>query len=246
MRLPLTPIIFVLITVAVLARAQSMPSAPNFANGMEQLFGSNNNFTATAQLTVGSMSLTGSFFANGNNTRIDISTDNIKGLPLAMSVLTQMQESGMDHYSAVSLPSQGIDMLVFPGLNGYIVSHNPTPSFSSTNMQIAVQSLGSTTINNHACSIESVQMTNSRGQTHTFTVWYATDFNLFPIQISTTPPGENGITLNFADITVGNANDSEFGFPAGYKKFESPTQVLMEMLATKPADVPVPSDGIIR
>jgi hypothetical protein len=223
-----------------------MPSGPNFASGMAQLFGTNNNFTATLNMSVGGMTLSGTFYASGIKSRMDISTSGIQGLPLAMSVISRMQESGLDHYSAVSRPDQGIDMLVFPGLNGYITTPSRSANFISTNMQLTVTDNGTTTLNGHTCAIETVQMTNARGQTRTFTVWYALDFSNFPIQISTAAPGESGITVSFTNITLGGVDDSQFGFPTGYKRFYSPEQILLEMLSTAPTTVTVPADGIIR
>lgn len=109
------------------------------------------------------------------------------------------------------------------------------PSMYDSDVVFEKKKLGNETIDGHPCvKYDSVYYRKSKPtEKHKATIWEAQDLKEFPIQMEVTVPanpkypGSGGkMTMKYKDVKLGAATASMFEVPSGYKKVNSPQEVM--------------------
>ena len=224
--------------------SQNTPTGPSFGNGLLPIFGTNTAFSANLQFQVAAMTITGKFYSDDTKTRFEIGLDSIQGITLMPSVTSQMKAMGMGDYIVIDRPDDNISYMVYPGMSAYIPSTKVPADFADAGMQMQTTDIGQVMVNGHVCDKKTVVITNSRGQTRTFTAWFATDLSGFPVQIRSSLKDGSTVTMLFKNVVLGSPDSTLFDAPSGYKKYDSAAALMLSVISTTGWDTyqPNPND----
>lgn len=109
------------------------------------------------------------------------------------------------------------------------------PTMYDTDVVFEKKKVGNETIDGHPCvKYDSVYYRKSKPEEkHKATIWEAQDLKDFPIQMEVTVPanpkypGSGGkMIVKYKDVKLGAATASMFEVPSGYKKVNSPQEVM--------------------
>jgi hypothetical protein len=194
-----------------------------------KLFGKVTAFSATAEMSTEgmgapAMEMTMSMLDGKTRNEVDMTRSRMPAQAVA-----QMKQMGMDKVVMLGLPAKQEMLVIYPGLQAYAEQayNGAQASTASSDAKIETTSLGSDTIDNHACDKSKVVVTDKDGNKHEATVWYATDLKRFPIQIQMAEPTGGTATMKFKDVKFDKPDASLFDAPAGYTKYSS-VQELMQ------------------
>jgi len=215
--------------------AQRMGGPGNLGTAeMAKIFGKNQAFTATADMTVadsqhgGPVEMESNYaFLNGN-VRIDMNLASMKGGGMSPQAAAQMKQMGMDQMSTIYRGDKGSTYMVYPGMKSYC---EMSPGGQQTNTtekppKIETAAQGTETIDGHVCTKNLITITEDDGTKHVMTAWQAKDLNDFPIKTEM-HEGTTSINTHFSNIKLSAPDASLFNPPADYKQYSNIQEMMM-------------------
>lgn len=211
------------------------PSVPQFGDGMEKLFGSNQTFSAETQIQASNgnnpMTMSGKMYFDKGNSRFEMDLSQMQGASFPPQAMAQMKTMGLDKMVSITQSNKKILYLVYPDAQVYTEMTPATPDTSATNAEAAPQitAEGNETVAGHPCVKNKVVVTDKQGVQHEFTVWDATDLKNFPIQIAMNAE-DNAVTFTFQNVSFTTPDPSLFLPPTGFTKYDSMQDMMQAVM----------------
>jgi hypothetical protein len=203
---------------------------------MAKIFGNNQAFTATADITIADaqrglpVEMTASYAFLKGNLRTDIDMTTMKGTKMPPQAMAQMKQMGMDRAVNIYRGDKKIMYLVYPGLNSYIEitppSAPPADKAEPKQPKIDITPVGKDTVDGHPCVQNKITFTADDGSHHEVLAWQATDLNDFPIKSEMQANGAT-ITTHFSNVKLSAPDASVFDPPGGFTKYGSIQEMMM-------------------
>jgi Domain of unknown function (DUF4412) len=209
----------------------------DFGNGqMAKIFGKNQAFTATADVTITDksrpepMQMESAYAVLNGNLRTETDMTATKGLGMPPQVLAQMKQMGMDRTISIYRSDKKLSYLVYPGLKAYCEIKaedlQPTDKTDQKEPKMETTPIGKETVDGHPCVKNKVTFTTDDGKQHEMIVWNASDLKDFPLK-SEMQFGGAIITTHFRDIKMSAPAASLFDPPTDYKVYGSMQEMMM-------------------
>ena len=210
--------------------------ARDFGNGqLAKIFGMNQSFTATADVTIADKSRTApiemesAYAVLKGNVRTDTDMASMKGVNMPPQAIAQMKQMGMDRTISIYRSDKKLAYLVYPGLKAYCVinpAETQTDKAQPKEPKIESTVIGKDTVDGHPCVKNKVTITTDDGKEHEIIVWKAGDLKDFPIQTEMQSGGAT-ITTHFRDIKTSAPDASLFDPPSDFKAYASMQEMMM-------------------
>jgi hypothetical protein len=225
------------LTTPVVFGQRMMGGVRDFGSAqMAKVFGKNDAFTATAEMTIADKSRpepmqmeTGYAVLKGNvRTEMDMTT--MKGVNMPPEAIAQMKQMGMDRTISIYRGDKKLMYLVYPGLKGYCeinpAAMQPTDKPDQKEAKIEVTPIGKEAVDGHPCVKNKITITTDDGKQHEIIAWQASDMHDFPIKTEMQAGGAT-ITTHFRDIKMSAPAASLFDPPSDFKAYGSMQEMMM-------------------
>ncbi len=203
---------------------------------MSKIFGQNQAFTATAEVTIADksrpepMQMDSAYAVLKGNVRTETDMTTMKGISLPPQALAQMKQMGMDRTVSIYRTDKKLLYLIYPGLKGYCeinpASMQSTGKTNQTEPKVESTPIGKETVDGHPCVKNKVTFTTDDGKQHEMIVWAASDMKDFPLQTEMQTGGAT-VTTHFRDIKMTAPDASLFDPPTDYKAYGSVQEMMM-------------------
>jgi len=227
------------------ARAQmgGAPGVPDFGDGMDKLFGSNQTFSATMDMQVSSggspITMPGKISFDKGNSRVEMDISQMKGAALPPDAAAMMKSAGLDRMVTISQADKKIAYVIYPNAQAYTEMTPQSSDANGTNeAKVDITELGKETVDGHVCVKNKAVVTDKQGGKHEFTVWNATDLKNFPVKLEMNEQG--GATMTFKDIHFSKPAASLFVPPTGYTKYDSVQEMMQSVMMKSIGGMGVP------
>lgn len=228
------------------ASAQMLNPGESTDNGMDQLFGNNQAFSATMKTEVngdkGSVTATAKMFFNHGNSRTEMNISDVQSASLLAGTIAQMQAMGMDKTILISSADKKHNFLVYPDLQSYTMVPTPNAGSAATNenYQIQTTKLGDETVDGHPCVKNKTDVIVA-GKTNEFTVWNASDLKNFPVKIVMTK-NDTDVTISFQNVSFEKPEEGLFVPPSNFTRYDNfqalMREAMMKRMGKAPAAAP--------
>jgi hypothetical protein len=219
---------------------------PHFGGAINQLFGTNQTFSATLEFQPGgkdsfkshagpdgptfTISYSGQLSFDTGKSRFEMNTSESPGVLAGTRAM--MKAMGKDWMIAISRPDLKMDYLIYPNLHSYaaMTQTNAYASAAPTDFKVAAKELGKEVVDGHDCIKNQITLTDKDGVWQEFTVWNATDLKNFPVKIVTGDQGKPG-TILFKRVSFDPPADRLFEAPTDCVKYDNlPTMMRTEVM----------------
>ncbi len=213
----------VLLTIAIPAFAQfDGPGSTGVSASLIRLFGTNNTFTAQAELQVlgrdnkERIGTPMNFALAGNKIRVEVDMTRMRNREQP-DALAKVKPLGMDQVVSIIRPEQRTALIVFPKLSAFVKLDLPPNEAQAflTRAKIERTTLGKEKMEGHPCVKQRVIITDDAGKKSEATVWTATDLRNFPVCVAT-KENEGTVVIRFRQIQFKAAAAAQFEPPAGF------------------------------
>lgn len=214
---------------------------------MAKIFGKNQAFTATAEVTVldkqhgTPMTMETQYAFLKGNVRTDLDMATMKGTAMPPQAVAQMKAMGMDHTVNIFRGDKKLMYMIYPGLKSYcVIDTTMTPGADKPEEKepkIETTALGKETVDGHPCVKNKITITSGDGKQQDIIAWQASDLNDFPIKTEMVA-GNATITTHFTDIKMTAPDASLFDPPADYKKYDSIQELMMASMGAMRGGMP--------
>lgn len=161
-------------------------------------------------------------------------------MPMArMGTKSRVENAGMHGVITISLGDSKKTIMMNTSSKVYSEQvhqeRDQMPNMYDPDVVFDKKKVGNETIDGHPCvKYDTVYYRKSKpDEKHKATIWEAQDLKEFPIQMEITVPanpkypGSGGkMLIKYKDVKLGSATASMFEVPAGYKKVNSPQEVM--------------------
>ena len=227
----------------------------DFGNGqMAKIFGKNQAFTATAEVTItdksrpAPMQMESAYAVLKGNVRTEMDMTTMKGVNMPPQAVAQMKQMGMDRTISIYRSDKKLMYLVYPGLKAYCeinpAEMKPTDKAEPKEPKVESTVIGKDTVDGHPCVKNKVTITTDDGKEHEIIVWKASDLNDFPIQTEMQTGGAT-ISTHFRDIKMSAPDASLFDPPTDYKVYGSMQEMMMANMQRMMPPGGMPSGGVV-
>ena len=222
-----------LLTGGLSARAQfGGPGSTGVSASLIRLFGTNNNFTAQAEvqvLDVKNKELIGTpmnFAFADNKIRVEVDMNRMRN-KMEPDALAKVKPLGLDSVVSIIRPEQKAALIVFPKLSAFVKLEMPPSEAEAflTRAKIERTTVGKEKMEGHPCVKQRVVITDDAGKKSEATVWTATDLRGFPVCVATKEK-EGLVVIRFRQIQFVRTDAGKFEPPAGFTECGD-IQVLM-------------------
>ncbi len=203
---------------------------------MAKIFGNNQAFTATADITIADaqhgtpMGMSASYAFLKGNLRTDIDMTSMTGTKMPPQAIAQMKQMGMDRAVNIYRGDKKVVYLVYPGLKSYTEitpsQASPTDKTQPKVPKVDVTQIGKDTVDGHPCVENKITFTADDGSQHEILAWQATDLNNFPIKTEMQASGAT-ITTHFSNVKLSAPDASVFDPPSDFTKYGSIQEMMM-------------------
>jgi hypothetical protein len=209
----------------------------DFGNAqMARIFGKNDAFTATADMTIVDKSrsepleMSAAYAVLKGNVRTEADMSTMKGVNMSPEVVAQMKQMGMDRTISIYRGDKKVMYLVYPGLKGYCEidpsKASPTNKTDQKEPKVEITAIGKETVDGHPCVKNKITITTDDGNPHEIIAWKASDLNDFPIKTEIQSGGAT-ITTHFRDVKMSAPAASLFDPPSDFKAYDSLQEMMM-------------------
>jgi hypothetical protein len=223
----------VLVGMAVPAWAQMEgPGSTGVSASLIRLFGTNNAFTAQAEVQVlgkDNKERSGTpmtFTLLGNKICLEVDMTRMRN-PEQPTAVAQMKPLGLDHVVSMLHPEQRKTIITFPKLRAFVKLNMPPGEADAFLQRAKIERtpVGKEKMEGHPCVKQRVVITDDAGKKSEATVWTATDLRDFPVCVATKEQ-QGTVVIRFRQIQFTRAQTNKFEPPAGYLECAD-MQVLM-------------------
>jgi hypothetical protein len=202
---------------------------------MAKIFGNNQAFTATADITVANAGqatpteMEASYAFLKGNVRTEIDMTATKGMKMPPQAVASMKQMGMDRVVNIYRGDKKVAYVMYPGLKSY-AEINPAQAAAekpeTKQPKIEVTQIGKDTVDGHPCIQNKLTLTADDGSQHDVMAWQATDLNNFPIKTEMQANGAT-ITTHFTNIKLSAPDASLFNPPGDFTRYGSIQEMMM-------------------
>jgi hypothetical protein len=198
------------------------PASTGVSASLIRLFGTNNAFTALAEVQVlgpdnkerigTPMNFT--LLENKIRVEVDITRMRNKEQPDA---LAQMKPLGLDSVVSIIRPEQRTTLITFPKLRAFVKLDMPPVEAEAFLKRAKIErtTVSKEKLEGYSCVKQRVIITSDGGKKSEATVWAATDLRDFPVCVATKEK-EGTVVIRFRQIQFLRAEPGKFEPPAGY------------------------------
>jgi Domain of unknown function (DUF4412) len=215
--------------------AQAPPGPPSGMNAVMGRLLRNSAFTAKAELRVLDRSqkettlMPMNYAMLDGKTRFELDMTQVKSTDIPAAATAFMKQMNMDQVIVIMRPDQKLTFVAYPKMQAYV--ENPMNKEEQAEAQkdykIDKTKLGNEKIDGHACTKNTVALTDEKGQKQTAIVWNAADLNDFPVQLQLAD-AENTIMVRFKDVKLARPDAKDFEPPTGMAKYDA-SQMLKKL-----------------
>lgn len=208
------------------ARAQfDGPGSTGVSASLIRLFGTNNTFTARAELQVlgrdnkERIGTPMNFALAGNKIRVEVDMNRMRNREQP-DALAKVKPLGMDQVVSIIRPEQRTALIVFPKLTAFVKLDLPPNEAQAflTRAKIERTTLGKETMEGHPCVKQKVTITDDAGKKSEATIWTATDMRNFPVCVATRE-NEGTVVIRFRQVQFQSTEAGKFEPPAGFVEY---------------------------
>jgi hypothetical protein len=208
------------------------PGSTGVSASLIRLFGTNNYFTAQAEVQVlgkdnkERIGTPMNFTLAGNQIRVEVDMNRMRNREQP-DALAQVKPLGMDQVVSIIQPQQKQTVIVFPKLKSFVKLDLPEAEADAFTKRVRMNRsvIKKEKMEGHPCEKQRVVITDESGNKSEATVWAATDLKSFPVCVATKET-EGTVVIRFRKIQFGNAAASQFVPPPGFQEF-SDLQAMM-------------------
>ena len=233
---------------SALAQLPGGDGSPGVSTAMLKLFGTNNAFTARADVQVvdggkvEQLRTPMAFAALDVRLRVEIDMAQIRGKNLPPAAVAGLKQLGMDRVVSLLRPDKQALFILYPNAQSYV--HLPFTKeeiAADKNLKVEKTALARETVAGHPCVKNQVVVRSGTNIVLAATTWNAGDLKDFPVQIATQ---ENDMTsiMRFDQIQFVRPDAKQFEPPAGFKRFNNAQSLVL----ARSAKVPNGTSGSIK
>jgi hypothetical protein len=208
------------------------PASTGVSASLIRLFGTNNAFTAQAEVQVlgpDNKERVGTpmvFTLTGNRIRVDVDMTRMRNREQP-DAIAQVKPLGLDNVVSIIQPEQRTSLIMFPKLRAFVKLDMPPAESAAFLKRAKIErtAMGKEKMEGFACVKQRVVITDDAGKKSEATVWAATDLRDFPVCVAT-KEREGTVVIRFRKIQFTRAAAEQFEPPAGYAECTD-MQVLM-------------------
>ena len=214
------------------------PGSTGVSASLIRLFGTNNAFTAQAEVQllgkdnkeIISTPMTFTLLENKIRIEVDMARMRNKVQPDA---LARMKPLGLDSVVSIIRPEKRTTLIAFPKLRAFVKLEMPSSEAEAflTRAKIERKNISKEKMEGHPCVKQQVVITDDAGHKSEATVWTATSLRDFPVCVAT-KERDGTVVMRFRQIQFTRAETNTFEPPAGYIECAD-MQVLMAGPVTK-------------
>lgn len=198
------------------------PGSTGVSASLIRLFGTNNAFTAQAEVQVlgkDNKERSGTpmtFTLLGNKICVEVDMTRMRN-PEQPDALPKMKPLGLDNVVSILHPEQRKSIIVFPKLRAFVKLNMPPGEADAflKSAKIERTPAGKEKMEGHPCVKQRVVITDDAGKKSEATVWAATDLRDFPVCVATKEQ-QGTVVIRFRQIQFTRAETNKFEPPAGY------------------------------
>ncbi len=209
----------------VVPRAEAQfggPGSTGVSASLIRLFGTNNTFTAQAEVQVldaKNKELIGtpmSFALADNKIRVEVDMNRMRN-KMEPDALAKVKPLGMDTVVSIIRPEQKAALIIFPKLNAFVKLDMPPSEAQAflTRAKLERTTLGKEKMEGRSCVKQRVVITDDAGKKSEATVWTAPDLRGFPVCVATREQ-EGTVMVRFRQIQFTRTAAEKFEPPAGF------------------------------
>ena len=214
------------------------PSSTGVSASLIRLFGTNNAFTAQAEVQLlgkDNKELVGTpmtITLLGKQIRLEVDMAKMRN-KVQPDALARVKPLGMDSVVSIIHPEQRKTVIVFPKLRAFVKLEMPSSEAEAflTRAKIERKNISKEKMEGHPCVKQQVVITDDAGHKSEATVWTATSLRDFPVCVAT-KERDGTVVMRFRQIQFTRAETNTFEPPAGYIECAD-MQVLMAGPVTK-------------
>jgi hypothetical protein len=211
------------------------PASTGVSASLIRLFGTNNAFTAQAEVQVlgpDNTERVGTpmvFTLTGNRIRVDVDMTRMRNREQP-DALAQVKPLGLDNVVSIIQPEQRTSLIMFPKLRAFVKLDMPPAESAAFLKRAKIErtAMGKEKMEGYACVKQRVVITDDAGKKSEATVWTATDLRDFPVCVAT-KEREGTVVIRFRKIQFTRAEAGRFEPPAGFAEYAD-----MQMLMAGP------------
>ncbi len=215
-----------LLTVVLRGAAQlDGPASTGVSASLIRLFGTNQNFTAQAEVQVldrANQELMGvpmRLMRAGNKIRVEVDMTRMRHR-LRPDAVAQMKPLGLDQTVSIIRPETRTNLVYFPKLRACLQLQMPANEAEAflKRARVERQTLGREKMQGYPCLKQRVTITDAAGQKSEATVWVASTLRDFPVCVATREK-EGLVTMRFRQVNFDPVAAAQFEPPAGFVTF---------------------------
>lgn len=205
------------------ARAQfDGPGSTGVSASLIRLFGTNNTFTAQAEVQVldkNNKELIGTpmaFALADSRIRVEVDLTRMRNR-IEPDAIAKVKPLGMDNVVSIIRPEQRAALIVFPKLRAFVKLDLPPNEAEAFLKRAKIErtTIGKEKMEGHPCVKQRVVITDDAGKKSDATVWTATDLRDFPVCVATRE-NEGTVVIRFRQIQFTRTEAGKFEPPAGF------------------------------
>lgn len=221
---------FLAITCPAVAQFDG-PASTGVSASLIRLFGTNNAFTAEAEVQVlgkDNKEVIGTpmtFTLLGNKIRVEVDLARMRNR-LQPDAVAQMKPLGLDRVTSIIRPETRTNLIIFPKLRAYVKLDMPPNEAEAFLRKAKLErtKLGEEKLEGYACIKQRVIITDDDGQKSEVTVWTAPKLRGFPVCVATREK-EGTVTVRFSKVQFTTAALEQFETPAGFTEYADMQQL---------------------
>lgn len=216
------------------ARAQlDGPASTGVSASLIRLFGTNNVFTAQAEVQVlgaDGKEIIGTpmnFTLLGNKIRVEVDVAKMRNR-VQPDAAAQMKPLGLDNVISVIRPETRTNLIIFPKLRAYVKLDMPPNEAEAFLRKAKMErtTLAKEKMEGYQCVKQRVVITDDDGQKSEATIWAASELRNFPVCVATKEK-EGTVTVRFRKVQFAAAPVTQFEPPAGFSEYADMQALMM-------------------
>ncbi len=220
--------LFIAVLAASLVSASAQfdgPGSTGVSASLIRLFGTNNAFTARAELQVlgaDNKEVIGTpmnFTLLGNKIRVEIDMARMRNRAEPDAV-AKVKPLGLDQVVSVIRPESRTNLIIFPKLRAFVKLDMPPNEAEAFLKRAKMQrtTVAREKMEGYQCVKQHVIITDDSGQKSEATVWTAPELRDFPVCVATKEK-EGTVVMRFRQIQFTRVDPGQFEAPAGYREY---------------------------
>jgi hypothetical protein len=201
------------------------PGSTGVSASLLRLFGTNNTFTAQAELQVlgkDNKEIVGTpmtFTLAGNKIRVEVDLNRIRNR-IPTDDLAEMKPLGLDQVVSIIRPETRTNLIIFPKLRAFVKLDMPPNEAEAFLRRTKTErtTLGKEKMEGYNCVKQRVVITDDDGQKSEATVWTAAELRNFPVCVATREK-EGTVVVRFRKVQFTRTEASLFDPPVGFSEY---------------------------